>query len=402
MRRLFALSALVAGSVAAQTPAPAAPAGPCGAYPALAGRTIAGWCTAAVATREHGLRMPRTVLWLGRSGDIDELLVADMGGWDPKRGRLLHLAIDTRKKTVRTKALLSGLDRPHGLRKGPDGWIWLGETTKISRFAWKGAGQPVLPETVIDQLPAQGRHPLKEFAFGPDKALYLNAGAPDDRCAGKASTAKDGLPACPAMSGARPLAAVYRARFEWPQGKLQQLEPFATGLRNSMGLVVHPSGTVLQAENSIDLDEEDQPPEEINRLQPGGHYGWPGCVGDRKPMPGTPARTCARTVAPALAMPAHAAPLHLQYSHASFGGPAGPGLLVSWHGWRPAGQRMVRYAIAPDGMPVGPPTELAHWLVDAGEGRTLAAAPVGWAEDTAGQLWIADDRNRMIVWLRRK
>lgn len=393
---------LLALPAAAQVAAPAAPGGACGAYASLPGRTIAGWCAAAVATREHGLRMPRTVLWLGIRGDVAELLVVDMGTWDPKRGRLVHLAIDTRKGAVRTRNLLTGLDRPHGLRRGPDGRIWLGEAARISRFAWNGADQPVTLETAIEALPATGRHPLKEFAFGPDKALYINAGAPDDRCAGQAGSGKDGLPTCPTMAGTRPQAAVHVAHFDWPQAKLKSLETFATGLRNSMGLAVHASGTVLQAENSIDLDDEGEPPEEINRLRAGGHYGWPGCVGDRKPLPGTAARACARTEPPVLAMPAHAAPLQLQYSQASFGGLKGEGLLVSWHGWRPAGQRMVRYAVAADGTPTGAPQELAHWQVDVGEGRKLAAAPVGWAEDPEGRLWIADDRNRMIVWLRKR
>ena len=403
-QHIFSLALLLGAAGASAQPQAGAP---CSAFKPLTAQTIAGWCASVAATRELGLRMPRTVLWVGRNGGIDELLVVDMGSWDPQRGRLLQVLVNTQAGTATARELLTGLDRPHGLRKGPDGQVWLGEATKISRFAWPSAGKPAL-EPVVEGLPAEGRHPLKEFAFAPDKTLYINAGAATDRCAKKLSTGADGKPACPEMEGLKPQAAVYAARFAWPSAKLQSLDTFATGLRNSMALVVHASGTVLQAENSIDFPEEDKPAEEINKLQSGSHYGWPGCVGNKLPVPGAPAAACAKTVAPALLMPAHTAPLHMQYSDIAFGpapaaGAGKTGLIVSWHGYRAAGQRLVRYATQTDGTPTGAPQELIHhWQVDDGKGGQAPGAPVGWAEDAQGQLWIADDRNKMIVWLHRK
>ncbi|MBC7378580.1 MAG: PQQ-dependent sugar dehydrogenase [Burkholderiaceae bacterium] len=382
-------------------PAATAPA-TCGAFKPLAAQTLAGWCAGIVATREQGLRMPRTVLWMGHNGSIDELLVVDMGGWEAGRGRLLQMTVNTQAGTVAAKELLAGLDRPHGLHKGPDGQVWIAEASKISRFTWASGAKPVL-QAMVDGLPAEGRHPLKEFAFGPDKAMYINAGAPSDRCSKKSSTGADGKPACTEMAGAKPQAVVYIARFAWPAATLQSLEPFATGLRNSMGLVVHASGTVLQAENNIDLPDEDQPAEEINKLQAGGHYGWPLCVGNKQPLPGSTATPCAQTIAPVMLMPAHAAPLHMQYSDTDFGAGKGKaGLLLSWHGYRAAGSRLVRYATQADGTPTGAPQELIHhWQVADGK-DVQSGAPVGWAEDSQGQLWIADDRNRMIVLLQPK
>ena len=400
MRHLLTALAFVsaATSAMAQDATPAQ----CGTFKPLNAQTVAGWCASIVATREQGLRMPRTVLWMGRNGSVDELLVVDMGGWDAGRGRLLQMTVNTQAGTVTTRELLGGLDRPHGLHKGPDGQIWIAEASKISRFVWPPAARPVL-QTMVDGLPAEGRHPLKEFAFGPDKAMYINAGAPSDRCSKKSGTGADGKPTCTEMAGARPQAAVYIARFAWPSARLQSLETYATGLRNSMGLVVHASGTVLQAENNIDLPAEDQPVEEINKLQAGGHYGWPLCVGNRQALPGTSAAPCAQTIAPVLLMPAHAAPLQMQYSDTDFGAGKGKaGLLLSWHGYRAAGSRLVRYATQADGTPTGAPQELIHhWQVADGKDMQ-SGAPVGWAEDAQGQLWIADDRNKMIVLLQRK
>jgi sugar lactone lactonase YvrE len=93
----------------------------------------------------------------------------------------------------------------------------------------------------------------------------------------------------------------------------------------------------------------------------------------------------------------------MQYSDTDFGAGKGKaGLLLSWHGYRAAGSRLVRYATQADGTPTGAPQELIHhWQVADGKDMQ-SGAPVGWAEDAQGQLWIADDRNRMLVLLQPK
>jgi len=51
----------------------------------------------------------------------------------------------------------------------------------------------------------------------------------------------------------------------------------AQGLRNSVAMVRHRSGTLLQAENGMDFPPADSPFEELNVLHQGAHYGWPYC-----------------------------------------------------------------------------------------------------------------------------
>lgn len=374
--------------------APAAQAAPrCGAFPSLQAPTLPGWCTAIVARGAHGLRMPRSVLWLGRTDNIDQLLVLDLGSWEPNRGRLLLLQVDAATGTTRSTELLAVLDRPHGLRRGPDGRIYLAEATRITRFAWPlEAGRKPEPENVVDGLPAEGRHPLKQIVFAPDGSLYIGVGSTDDRCEAGAAVDAEGRPQCAQMQGPRPQAAVYRARMAWPQGNVEEMATFAIGLRNSTALAVHPSGAVLQGENNVDLPEENFPAEEINRLEAGGHYGWPGCVERGKPLPDAPPSDCSKTRNPIALMPAHAAPLHMDFSR--IGSEQGQlGLLVGWHGYRKAGQRVVRYELR-NGVPTGKPRVLlGPWAA----GPNRPGSPVGWAEDDAGQLWIADDRNRMLL-----
>lgn len=109
-------------------------------------------------------------------------------------------------------------------------------------------------------------------------------------------------------------------------------------------------------------------------------------------------------------MPAHTAPLHMDFTDESFApdiakmGNRSAGLLVSWHGYRTVGQKIVRYNINARGIPIGPAQELiAQWKAPSRQNAAkVGGAPVGWAQDEHGHLWIADDRNKMIVWFGRQ
>ncbi|RYY52024.1 MAG: hypothetical protein EOO24_65845, partial [Comamonadaceae bacterium] len=177
---LLLASALLAGPVSAQ----AAPS--CGGWPALPVRTPDGWCVGVVATASDGLRMPRTVLWQARRGDVDELLVVDMGNWEPRRGRLLRLEVPAEGRP-RVAEVLRGLDRPHGLLPAPGGGAYVAETTRILRV--EPGGRP--PAVLVDNLPAEGRHPVKALALGADGRLLVNVGAPTDRCEGTGGVGTD-------------------------------------------------------------------------------------------------------------------------------------------------------------------------------------------------------------------
>jgi glucose/arabinose dehydrogenase len=203
---------------------------------------------------------------------------------------------------------------------------------------------------------------------------------------------------------------------------------FARGLRNSLALVRHPSGALFQGENSIDIDDPDFPYDEINQLKPGGDYGWPYCVNaaDRAPAwrGGSPldCKSPAHT-APVLLLPPHGAPLAMLYYH----GPMFPELegrlLVTLHGYRATGSRIVAYAVDAAGAPVaskkarygvynrkGPRAirrpfregPAADGLIltpgwDARRGLRPDGAPVGFTVADDGALWVAEDRNGTIL-----
>lgn len=392
----FALAALAGAPVHAAPPL-YAPQAPCAGYPGVALRVPAGWCAGLVADARDGLRMPRRLLWVAPQ----RLWIVDMGNWEPRRGRLLELRTDIAPgQPGRVRVLASGLDRPHGLALGPDGRVYVGEATTVWRTP---VGEAVQREDLITGLPSGGAHPLKELAFTPDGRLLVNMGSETDACRGDDQAQP--LP-CPELTGERPRAAVYVARFGGEGFALREFRPLATGLRNSLGLAAtaaQDGGTRLwQAENSIDYSDAGLPAEELNELVDGRSYGWPYCVSDASGR-GVPARgyegrvRCASHRAPFAAWPAHVAPLQLLAAPATL--PEGPWsgrLLAVWHGYRAGGHRIVGWRLGADGRPSGAREDLVHqWHAQPGV-RPLGN-PAGMAFDPEGRLWIVEDRNRSVI-----
>ena len=379
------------------------PQGRCGDYARLDIASPAGTCVALVADEAQGLRAPRRVLEVAPG----RFWIVDMGSWEPRQGKLLEMTLPTEGPAPRRAhltVLADTLDRPLGLAIGPDGKAYVGEAGSIWRTSVPAAGAPLQREAVIDGLPADGRHPVKEFAFAPlDRAtskvsLYINVGSDSDACRGDGGHYP--LP-CPDRTGDKPRAAVYEAVLAGPGLALQSFKPFATGLRNSLALTVladgPAAGTVLQGENSIDYDDANQPPEELNRLESGRDYGWPYCVADRQVAHHYEKRVdCKKTEAPLMRWPAHTAPLQMGV------GPAGSRfasqLLVAWHGPQPSGHRVVGFALDDKGLPAGKPIDwLSGW--DAKPGVRPMGRPTGFTVDLAGRLLVVEDFNRTVLML---
>lgn len=373
------------------------PQGLCGDYARLDIGSPAGTCVALLADEAQSLRAPRRILEVAPG----RYWVVDMGSWEPRRGRLLEMTLPTdgpAPRRARFTVLAEQLDRPLGLVIGPDGKVYIGESNAIWRTPIPAPGGALQRETVIDGLPGDGTHPLKELAFAPDGRLFVNVGSDSDNC--HDASKQFPLP-CPDLAAPKPRAAVYEAVFAGADRKLQSFKPFATGLRNSVALTVLPDGpakgTVLQGENSIDYDDVGQPPEELNRLQAGRDYGWPYCVGNRQPARGYEKRfDCKTTEAPLMLWPAHAAPLQM------ITGPVGSAfagqLLIAWRGPKPTGHRVVGYKLGANGLPAGQPIDwLAGW--DAKPGVRPMGRPTGITVDRQGRLLAVEDFNRTILML---
>lgn len=116
-------------------------------------------------------------------------------------------------------------------------------------------------ETVIDGIPHANTHNGGRIAFGPDGMLYIGTGD-----AGQRERARD-----PEYLGGKILRVT-------PTGDPAPDNPFGTavyslGHRNVQGLAWDGSGTMWASEFGQDTWDE------LNRIVPGGDYGWPDYEG---------------------------------------------------------------------------------------------------------------------------
>ncbi len=351
----------------------------------------AGYSVAVIRTTDIGV--PRGLLQLPDGS----LLIADMGGWVKNTGRILRLAGPdfTGKPTV----LFSRVDRPHGIAIGPDKMVYVGEPGRVFRF--DPTSSAPTKQYVIGATGATGAaaamplrkthlHPLAQILFLSDGSLLVNFGSDSNNCA---TDSKRGT--CRAATGSSAVGVVRRYRFDKPGGKVASWTVMASGLRNSMAMTQHSSGTILQVENSRDaideadpaLSDEKLPHDELNELVTGKSYGWPYCYDNQVNSPEFRKYACKSTTSPLRLLPAHSAPLGMTYWKGK--------LVVSYHGYRDTGHRLVAFPIDAAGRPSGTSTEiLGGWE----ETDTLApGGPVGVIGAQDGSLLVVDDRNGTLL-----
>ncbi len=378
---------LVLGSSVAALPPATAATGKVVGTAAVAG---AGYEVTVV--RSKGLGAPRNLVQL----DDQSLLIADFGGWEQSQGRILRVPAGGTGQPV---VLFSNLDRPNAIVIGPDRKVYVGEVGRIFRFDPSSA-KPT-KEYVIGKAGAKGAaaalpirkphlHPLVQMLFLKDGSLLVNVGSDTNNCAGGS---KSGT--CAVATGPRAVGAVRRYVFDKVGGTVTSMTVMATGLRNSMGFAQHKSGTMLQIENSRDaineadpkLDDETLPHDELNELATGKNYGWPYCFDNQVNSPEFKKYACKQSVAPVTLLPAHSAPLGMTYWDDR--------LVITYHGYRDTGHRVVSFAVDAKGKPVGSPTVVLGGWAETDD--FAPGGPVGVIVTKDGGLLIVDDRNGTLL-----
>jgi glucose/arabinose dehydrogenase len=285
------------------------------------------------------------------------------------------------------RVVATGLDMVHGIALR-DGRIYLTTVNEIyeGRIEHDGAVSEI--HAVIDDLPEGGQHPRRTIEFGPDGRLYLQIGSSCNSC----------------LETDQSMAAISVID---PAGWSRRV--FAHGLRNPLGFDWHPETEAMwAADHGSDWLGDEVPPDELNLLEDGAHYGWPFCWGERRPdwlssaVPpdGTPKeKFCAeRTEAPALGLEAHSAGIDLVFYDGEqfpdeYRGDAFIAQRGSWNRKDPVGYKVVRVNFE-NGQPVGVEDFLADFLT--ADRQSHFGRLAGLAIDHEGALLVSDDTNGII------
>jgi glucose/arabinose dehydrogenase len=269
-----------------------------------------------------------------------------------------------------------GLKVPNGVALAPDGALFVVEQHQISRFDPAGERKVVVPPGV---LPDYRHHGWRYAAFGPDQRLYVTIGAPCNICAVRGFE-----------------GTIARLR---PDG--HELEIFARGVRNSLGLDWHPrTGELFFTDNGGDQLGDLIPPDELNRAPERDlHFGYPYVYAPGQPYPQfAGAESPGPITHPAINFEANVAALGMHfyrgrmfpddYRHDAFVAQHG-----SWNRTQPIGYRVMHVAFDASGRPTGKQVFIDGWL--GRDGRAWGR-PVDIAALPDGSLLISDDEAGVI------
>ena len=273
------------------------------------------------------------------------------------------------------RTLLDGLASPHGLDLH-QGWLYLAEANAIGRIRFDPGTRETLGEyeRIVAGLPEKGNHWTRSVRVGPDGWLYLSIGSSCNVCEEKDPRR----------------AAMLRMRLD---GSGQEIH--ATGLRNSVGFDWRPAtGELFATDNGRDLLGDDFPPCELNRIKPGGFYGWPYANGDNVPDPdfgsGQEARI-ASALPPVHGFRAHNAPLGIVFLRNQPAGDAYRDVALvalhgSWNRTRKDGYKVVSLHWNEDGK-----IEERDFVVGFERDGEVIGRPVDVAEGPDGAIYVSDD-----------
>lgn len=325
------------------------------------------------------IRDPKGVLLLSQTSEGKVVALPDLDG-------------DGQADT--TVTVLEGLDRPHGLSVHcPDtGFgsvdqdaceLYVAETDGITAYRYDADTYAARDPRKIVSLPAGGGHYTRTLLPHPDgERLLVSVGSSCNVCI-ETDARRATVQALNLATGA--------------------LAPFATGLRNTVFMAVHPvSGEVWGTDNGRDLIGDDVPPDEVNVIRDGQDYGWPYCYGQNvydADFGREDASSCGVKAPARIDLPAHAAALGIDFVPEE-GWPeeywhdAVIALHGSWNRSEPAGYKVVRVDLTPDGVPAGGIADFVTGFLPDGARDTDDAIgrPVDVLVEPGGVMYVSDDR----------
>lgn len=300
-------------------------------------------------------------------------------------GDVLALKDDGTGKAAIPRKVITDLPRVHGIALH-GGRMYLATIREVYVADVSADGSVGTPRAIVTGLPDGGQHPNRTLGVGPDGMLYVSIGSTCNQC----------------IETNDEHATILQMTTDGTRRGV-----FARGLRNTVGFTWNPETRVMWGlDHGADYKGNEIPPEELNEIQNGLHYGWPFCYGKRvadesyalDPPGSTKGEFCPRTVAPTLTFDAHAAPMQIAFYQgtsfpAEYRGDAFVALRGSWNRSPAVGYKVARIEFR-DGVPTRTTDFLTGFLAQNGERHYGRIA--GIAVGREGSLFVSDDANGVI------
>lgn len=282
-------------------------------------------------------------------------------------------------------AVASGYPNVHGIAFAGD-TVFLATDKRVLRGTVDANGDFSELAEIIADLPDGGQHPYRTLGVGTDSMLYISVGSSCDACA---ETNPEH-------------ATILRSALD---GSTRSI--FASGLRNTIGFDWQPdTGVIWGMDHGSDFRGDNLPPEELNRIDAGGNYGWPYCFAEREidpiiqdPPGTTKDEYCSMTLPSMLENQAHEAPIGMAFYDGTafpseYAGDAFVAFHGSWNRFPPTGYKVARIRFDDDGQPVAFEDFVTGFLIE--DGNAEFGRPAGIAVAPDGALLFTDDDNGMI------
>ena len=339
------------------------------------------------------------------------------------QGRLFVALSDTNKVVMLPDAnkdglaetpiiIASNLNAPNSIAFIDDNTLLIANQDGVVKLVKDGSTWST-PKAFISNLPSDG-HTLKTVKIGPDGFLYVNVGSSCNVCVEseplRATILRYTLQGKPAGSLVTP--SKHAASPIW-----------ARGLRNSQGFSWQPNtGTMFASNEGADnrakhkkgVVVDDIPPEHLNRIEAGKHYGWPYCWGDPSNLNtmiedqnflAPNVDFCKSTTPPAITFDSHSTPIGITFLDktnfpADYKNDAIVALHGSWNRKNPSGYKLVRVKFNAE-KPMQVVDFATGWLNinSTVQNQVQAQAwgrPVDVIAGPDGALYVSDDRAAVI------
>jgi len=305
---------------------------------------------------------------------------------DSAMGEVVVLHDPQERGSVESREIFADrLNLPFGIAFH-DNYVYVANTNEVVRFRYDPMTSKRLGNAEhILGLPGRGynQHWTRSLAFSPDgRKLLVSVG----------SSSNVAIESDPRQ------AAILASD---PDGKNLQL--FATGLRNAVGIGFNPqSGSLWAAVNERDDLDEDVPQDYFTHVIDGGFYGYPysynGSHVDNRVAPRPD--LVGKALVPDLLIGAHVAPLQVVfYEGKQFPSTYVHGAFIAEHGsWNRRIRSGYQVIFIPfrNGLPAGEPTPFFFGFVPDPAGKNVYGRMVGVAVERDGSMLISDDGAKLI------